>query len=173
MPTLPKTFHSLKQTFLYDGEFLTGKWSNNTEYVINAGDLDLIETPNTVMELTANDYDEIYGEILNERICESLPLAWSITIKSPEPGLSHLFKNRPLYIQVIRGGRTVTLAEMKITYMDKRQGIIHLEKVHAPPNFIPDKLTLAKNLPNYDEDLERLLDTCAESRRNFLTTTSR
>lgn len=169
--SIPSSYKELKKVYFYSGSYLAGKWSNNGEYLLGSGELGLEHgLPKIIMQIEANEHDEISGEILSEAICEALPITWVISVESPEPGIFSLFSNRNLYIKQLRNNLMETVAIMEITSLDSRKGIISLQRKADPLQILPEKLTLAKNLPAFDEDFNHLSEFCAESPKRFRET---
>lgn len=166
--SIPRSYKEFKRVYLYDGERLAGKWTNNTEYFLGAGDLNLTAGPVLIMQLEANEHDEISGEILSEEICEALPLTWVISVESPEPAVFGIFSNRRLYIKQLRNNRMEIVAIMDIEFLDARRGIVGLKTKHDPLGMLPDQMTLAKGLPEFDNDFKRISEFCAGSPRRFM-----
>lgn len=166
--SIPSSYKELKKVYFYNGGSLAGKWSNNTEYLLGAGELGLDDgQPKIIMQIDANDHDEITGEILSERICEALPITWVISIESPEPGIFSLFSNRRFYIKQLRNNLMETVAIMEITYLDSRKGTISLQRVADPLEILPKRISLAKNLPEFDNDFNHISEYCSESPQRF------
>lgn len=166
--SIPSSYKELKKVYFYSGDHLAGKWSNNDEYILGAGELGLeYGQPKIVMQIGANEHDEISGEIFSEAICEALPLTWVISAESPEPGIFSLFSNRKIYIKQLRDNRMETVAVMEIESLDSRKGVIHLQRKQDPLQILPEKVTLARNLPAFDEDFKQLSEFCAGSPKRF------
>lgn len=166
--SIPSSYKELKKVYFYSGSTLAGKWSNNAEYLLGSGELGLSnDQSKIVMHIDTSDYDEISGEILSKEICEALPITWVISVESPEPALFSLFKNRELYIKQLKNNFMETVAVMEITSLDGRKGTLSLQRKYDPLKIFPESVTLAKNLPAYDEDFNDLSEYCAGSPQRF------
>lgn len=166
--SIPSSYKELKKVYFYNGNSLTGKWSNNTEYLLGAGELGLEDDqPKIIMQIDANEHDEITGEILSEEICEALPITWVISIESPEPGIFSLFSNRRLYIKQLRNNSMETVAIMEIKNLDSRKETISLQRVADPLEILPKHVSLAKNLPAFDDDFNHISKFCSGSPQRF------
>lgn len=162
--SIPGSYKELKKVYFYNGGSLAGKWSNNAEYLLGGGELGLeYGQPKIIMQIEANEHDEISGEILSEGICEALPFTWVISIESPEPGISSLFSNRRLYIKQLKNDLMETVAIMEIMHFDSRKGTISLQRVADPLAILPERVSLAKNLPAFDDDFNYISEFCSES----------
>ena len=166
--SIPGSYKELKKVYFYSGNSMSGKWSNNTEYLLGAGELGLAhDQPKIIMQVDANEHDEISGEILSEDLCDAFPITWLVSIESPEPGIFSLFSNRKLYVKQLRNSFMETVAIMEITSLDDRKGTVSLQRVEDPLEILPEKVTLAKGLPAFDDDFKEISEFCADSPKKF------
>lgn len=119
------------------------------------------------MQVSVNERDEISGKILSEDMCEALPITWVVSIESPGPGIFNLFSNRKLYIKQLRNNLMETVAIMEITSLDDRKGTVILQRVADPLEILPEKVSLAKDLPAFDDDFKENSEFCADSPKRF------
>lgn len=165
---IPSSYKELKKVYFYSGDKISGKWSSNTEYLLGAGELGLAyDQPKIIMQVDANEHDEVSGEILSEDLCEALPITWKISIESPEPGILSLFSKRKLYIKQLRNNLMETVAIMEIISLDDRKGTISLQRVVDPLEILPEKVSLAKDLPAFDDNFKEISEFCADSPKRF------
>jgi len=166
--SIPSSYKELKKVYFYNGNSISGKWSSNTEYLLGAGELGLAhDQPKIIMQVDANEHDEISGEILSADLCEALPITWVVSVESPEPGIFSLFSNRKLYIKQLRNNLMETVAIMEITSLDDRKGTVSLQRVADPLEILPEKVSLAKDLPAFDDDFKEISEFCADSPKRF------
>lgn len=162
--SIPNSYKELKKVYFYSGNSISGKWSNNTEYLLGGGELGFAdEQPKIIMQVSVNEHDEISGEILSEGLCEALPITWVVSIESPEPGIFSLFSNRKLYIKQLKNNLMETVAIMEIISLDDRRGTVSLQRVADPLEILPVKVSLAKDLPAFDDDFKEISEFCADS----------
>lgn len=63
--SIPNSYKELKKVYFYSGNSISGKWSNNTEYLLGGGELGLAdEQPKIIMQVSVNEHDEISGRYL-------------------------------------------------------------------------------------------------------------
>jgi hypothetical protein len=165
--SIPSSYKELKKVYFYDGDYLSGKWSNDTEYLLGSGDLGISEGPMIVMQMEISDNDEVFGEILSEKICDMLPITWVISIESPEPGFFRLFSKREFYIKQLRNNSMEIVAILTLQSIDRRKKTIELKTKYDPMKMLPDTLTLGKDLPKFEENFEVISSYCAQSPKKF------
>lgn len=61
-----------------------------------------------------------------------------------------------------------TVVIMEITSLDSRKGIVSFQRKFDPNNILPEKVTLAKNLPAFKDDFNYLSEFCLESSQRFM-----
>ncbi|WP_148046904.1 hypothetical protein [Pseudomonas poae] len=115
------------------------------------------------MQVSANEYDEINGEILSQDLCEALPITWVVSIESPVRGIFSLFSNRKFYIKQLRNNLMETVTIMEIISLDDTKGTVSLQRVADPFEILPVKVSLAKDLPAFDDDFNEISEFCADS----------
>lgn len=166
--SIPNSYNDFKKEYLYDSELLSGKWSTNTEYLIDGAELGLgFDQPRITINLDVDEFGKVKGELLSKNICDALPFTWAISLESPEPELSLFLLDRRFYLKQLMGGKMQTVAEFKLANLDNRKPVMILERVDDPQNILPRTIRLAKNLPAYDYDFKELSDYCVESTRRF------
>lgn len=165
---IPSSYQELKKTYIYDSEFLTGQWSTNAEYLANSGDLGLDPSqPKITLSLGASEDGSASGEIMSEAICDALPLTWSITLETDTPEFRDFFFNRKFYLKQLHDGRMQTVATLELVSEDRKHGSIKFKIVNDGTFALPKQITLAKNLPQYEEDFKELSNYCGESPMKF------
>lgn len=60
-----------------------------------------------------------------------------------------------------------TVAIMEITSLDDRKKTINLKRVADPREILPEKISLAKDLPAFDDDFKEISEFCADSPKRF------
>ncbi|OAT17091.1 hypothetical protein M977_04337 [Buttiauxella gaviniae ATCC 51604] len=157
--------------YLYQKEFLTGKWSTDAEYVINSGDLGLdISQPIVTVQLIVDKDGSINGEIISETLCDDMPLTWNITMNSDSPSLKNFVFARTFEVrQLINGAmdKSPVVATLKLTEEDQKHNAITFEVVSDATGRLPKKLIFGKDLPKFDENYKFLQDYCAKSTAKF------
>lgn len=145
---------------LYQKEFLTGKWSSDAEYIINSGDLGL-DKPQPIMtiQLSVDEDGSIDGEFISEGLCDAMPLTWNITFNSVSPSIINFVFARKFQIRQLVSGamdKSPVVAELKLVDEDHKHNSITFDVVNDFTGTLPKKITLAKNLPKFDENYEYL-----------------
>jgi len=156
---------------LYQREFLNGKWSNDAEFIINSKDLGLDnDQPLVTAQMAVDNDGSIDGEIISAGLCDGMPLTWNITFNSESPSITNFIIARKFYIrQQIDGAMDTSpvVATMKLVKQDRKHNSITFEVVDDPQGMLPNQLTLAKNLPKFEENYNFLQDYCANSTKEF------
>lgn len=157
--------------YLYQKEFLTGKWSTDAEYVINSRDLGLdISQPVLTVNLNVDKDGSIDGNILSETLCESMPMTEIITLNSDSPSLKNFVFARTFEVrQLINGAmdKSPVVATLKLINEDQKHNAITFEVVSDATGMLPKKLIFGKDLPKFDENYKFLQDYCAKASANF------
>lgn len=165
---IPVLYSELKKTYIYDSAFLTGHWSTNDEYFIGGADRGLdFEQPKIILNLQVSDDGSASGEILSEKICDALPLTWIISLEAEAPGLREFFFDRKFYLKQLREGKMQTVGVLKLVNEDRKNASIAFSLVGGGMGALPEKIVLAKDLPQYEEDFKELSNYCAESPTKF------
>lgn len=165
---IPLSYQELKKTYIYDSEFLTGQWSTNTEYLANSGDLGLDPShPKMTLNMEASADGSVSGEMMSEKICDALPLTWDIRLEADTPAFRDFFFNRKFYLKQLHEGRMQTVAALELVNEDRKNGAIKFKVVGDGTGALPKQITLAKNLPQYENDFKELSDYCAGSTMKF------
>ncbi|MBK0167153.1 hypothetical protein [Klebsiella sp. S69] len=156
---------------LYQKEFLTGKWSSDAEYIINSGDLGL-DKPQPIMtiQLSVDEDGSIDGEFISEGLCDAMPLTWNITFNSVSPSIINFVFARKFQIrQLVNGAmdKSPVVAELKLVDEDHKHNSITFDVVNDFTGTLPKKITLAKNLPKFDENYEYLQNYCLNSTKKM------
>ncbi|CAD5460795.1 hypothetical protein RJL04_004445 [Salmonella enterica subsp. enterica serovar Infantis] len=152
---------------LYQREFLTGKWSTDAEYIINSGDLGL-DKPQSIMtiQLFVDKDGSIDGEFISEGLCDAMPLTWNITFNSDSPSLINFIFARKFQIrQLVNGAmdKSPVVATLKLVDEDHKHNSIVFDVVNDSTGTLPKQITLAKNLPKFEENYKYLQSYCANS----------
>ncbi|EEY4060640.1 hypothetical protein DQ319_003334 [Escherichia coli] len=156
---------------LYQKEFLTGKWSSDDEYIINSRDLGL-DKPQPIMtiQLSVDEDGSIDGEFISEGLCDAMPLTWNITFNSAPPSpLNFVFVRKFQIRQLVNGAmdESPVVAILKLIDEDRKHKTITFDVVNDLTGTLPEKITLAKNLPKFDENYKYLQDYCASSTKKM------
>lgn len=156
---------------LYQKEFLTGKWSSDAEYIINSGDLGL-DKPQPIMtiQLSVDEDGSIDGEFISEGLCDAMPLTWNITFNSVSPSIINFVFARKFQIRQLVSGamdKSPVVAELKLVDEDHKHNSITFDVVNDFTGTLPKKITLAKNLPKFDENYEYLQSYCLNSTKKM------
>ncbi|ELL0573399.1 hypothetical protein Q6U63_002726 [Vibrio fluvialis] len=78
---IPNSYKEFKKVYLYNADLFSGNWSTNIQYVLNGEELGLgFEQPKITMSLDVNDFGEVSGELLSKKVCDALPLTWSVVV---------------------------------------------------------------------------------------------
>ncbi|CAI1614278.1 hypothetical protein [Serratia proteamaculans] len=166
---IPNSYEEFKKTYLYDESFLGGKWSTNSEYLINGADVGLDpDQPDVVMELVNGNSGQVSGEIISKNICDAMPLTWVISIESASPNLLNFFVDRSFFVKQLHGGSMETVAELKLVEENRDHGVIKFKRVSDDKSAFPEFIVFGKDLPDYKKDMKGLSDYCSESSSRFL-----
>lgn len=156
---------------LYNKEFLTGKWSTDARYIINSGDLGLDKAqPLVTIQLVVDDDGSIDGEIISETLCDAMPLTWNITLNSDSPSLKNFVLARKFQIRQLINGtmdKSPVVATLKLVAEDHKHNSITFDVISDTTGTLPKQLTVAKNLPKFEENYNFLQDYCANSTKKF------
>ncbi|HCU75243.1 MAG TPA: hypothetical protein DGS69_06770 [Acinetobacter baumannii] len=156
---------------LYQREFLTGKWSTDAEYIINSGDLGLNkDQPLVNIQFIANSDGSIDGEIISEGLCDAMPITWNITLNSEPPSVINFIAPRKFEVrQLIDGSmdKSPIVATLKIVNEDRKHNSITLDITDDATGTLPKQLTVAKDLPKFEENYKYLQNYCADSTKKF------
>lgn len=156
---------------LHQKEFLTGKWSTDAEYIINSGDLGLDKLqPLVTIQLVVDDDGSIDGEIISETLCDAMPLTWNITLNSDSPSLKNFVFAREFQVrQLINGAmdKSPVVATLKLVAEDHKHNSITFDIVSDATGTLPKQLTVAKDLPKFEENYNFLQDYCANSTKKL------
>lgn len=165
---IPEFYTQIKKNYLYESSFLKGDWSTNGEYVANSGDLGLnITQPVMVMSMEPGVDGSIVGEIMSEKICDALPLTWSINFMSDSPSIANFFMDRKFIITQLHNGYTETVATLKLASENKELGVITFRVVSDSTGSLPPQIIFGKNLPEYKNDYKKIQEYCGDSPRKF------
>lgn len=156
---------------LHQKEFLTGKWSTDAEYIINSGDLGLDkQQPLVTIQLVVDDDGSIDGEIISEALCDVMPLTWNITLNSDSPSLKNFVFDRKFQVRQLINGtmdKSPVVATLKLVTEDRKHKSITFDVVSDATGTLPKQLTVAKDLPKFEENYNYLQDYCANSTKKF------
>lgn len=156
---------------LYQKEFLTGKWSTDAKNIINSGDLGLDKPqPLVTIQLVVDDDGSIDGEIISEGLCDAMPVTWNITLNSDSPSYQNFVFARKFHVrQLVNGSmdQSPVVATLKLATEDRKHNSITFNVVSDSTGTLPKQLTVAKNLPMFEENYEFLQDYCAKSTQHF------
>ncbi|WP_044177239.1 hypothetical protein [Phytobacter massiliensis] len=156
---------------LYQKEFLTGKWSTDAEYIINSGDLGLNkDQPLVIIQFIANPDGSIDGEIISEGLCDAMPITWNITLNSEPPSVINFIVPRKFQVrQLIDGSmdKSPIVATLKIVNEDRKHNSITFDITDDATGTLPKQLTVAKDLPKFEENYKYLQNYCADSTKKF------
>lgn len=156
---------------LYQKEFLTGKWSTDAEYIINSGDLGLNkEQPLVIIQFIANPDGSIDGEIISEGLCDAMPITWNITLNSEPPSVINFIVPRKFQVRQLIGGsmdKSPIVATLKMIAEDRKHNSITFDITNDVTGTLPNQLTVAKNLPKFEENYKYLQNYCADSTAKF------
>ncbi|MFV8904145.1 hypothetical protein ABQ333_02640 [Serratia fonticola] len=165
---IPNSYEEFKKTYLYDESFLSGKWSTNSEYLINGQDIGLEpEQQDVVMELVKGNGGRVSGEIISKKICDAMPLTWVISIESAPPNLLNFFIDRSFFVKQLHGGVMETVAELKLVHENREHGVIKFKRVSDETSAFPEFIVFGKDLPNYKKDMKNLSDYCSGSTTRY------
>lgn len=157
---------------LYQKKFLTGKWSNDATLIMNSKDLGMHKQhPPVVIQMIVDDDGSIDGEIISEGLCDGMPLTWYITLNSERPSVINFVFARKFYIrQQVDGAidKGPIVATLKLVKEDRKHNSITFDVVDDPAGMMPKQLTVAKNLPMFEENYNFLQYYCAKSTKAFL-----
>lgn len=156
---------------LYQKKFLTGKWSNDAGLIINSKDLGLNnEEPLVTIQMDVDDDGSIDGEIISEGLCDGMPLTWGITFNSESPTLKNFVFARKFQVRQLVDGsmdKSPVVATLKLVEEDRKHKSITFEVVDDPAGMLPKQLTVAKDLPNFQDNYNYLQEFCANSTKEF------
>ncbi|EBE4564723.1 hypothetical protein KG830_004726 [Salmonella enterica] len=156
---------------LYQKNFLTGKWSNDADLIINSKDLGLNNNePLVTIQMNVDDDGSIDGEIISEGLCDGMPLTWNITFNSESPTLKNFVLARKFQVRQLVDGamdKSPVVATLKLIEEDQKHKSITFEVVDDPARMLPKKLTAAKDLPKFEENYNYLQEYCANSTLEF------
>lgn len=160
----------LKET-LYQKEFLTGKWSTDAENIINSGDLGLNkQQPLVTIQFVVDSDGSIDGEIISEALCDAMPLTWNITFNSEKPSILNFLFSREFHVrQLVNGSmdKSPIVATLKLVDEDRKHNSITFDIINDATGVLPKQLTVAKDLPKFEENYKYLQNYCADSTTNF------
>lgn len=152
---------------LYQKDFLSGNWSTDAEYIINSGDLGLDKPqPLITLQFVVDSDGSIDGGIISEGLCDALPFTWNITFNSDKPSLMNFFLDRKFQVRQLVGGamdKSPILATLKLVEEDQKHKSITFNVIYDATGSLPKQITVAKNLPKFDENYNYLQDYCAAS----------
>lgn len=161
---LPASIEKFRETYLYEKDFLSGTWSTDAEYVLNAADMGLdTDQPNIVLDMNFGDKGFIQGSFLSEGICDYAPITWIITIESESPSLHNLLLDRKFQVKQIHNGKMEKIADLKLTNLNMEKHTIEFTVTDDFSKSLPKKIILGKDLPKAEENREKLENYCAES----------
>lgn len=156
---------------LYQKEFLTGKWSTDAEYIINSGDLGLNkEQPLFIIQFIVNPDGSVDGQIISEGLCDAMPITWNITLNSESPSVINFITPRKFQVrQLIDGSmdKSAIVATLKIVTEDRKHNSITFDITDDAAGTLPKQLTVAKDLPKFEENYNYLQNYCADSTKKF------
>lgn len=156
---------------LYEKEFLSGKWSTDAEYVINSGDLGLDKRqPIVTIQLAVDNDGSVDGEIISEKLCDAMPLTWNITLNSDSPSILNFVFARKFQVRQLENGtmdKSPVVATLKMVAEDHKHNSITFYVVNDATRSLPKQLTVAKNLPKFEENYKYLQNYCADSTKKF------
>lgn len=151
--------------------FLTGKWSTDAEYIINSGDLGLDKPqPLIIMQLAVADDGSIDGEIISEKLCDAMPLTRNITLNSDSPSLINFILDRRFQVrQLVNGAmdKSPVIAKLKLVAEDHKYNSITFDIVNDATGTLPKQLTVAKDLPKFEENYKFLQGYCDNKIEKF------
>ncbi len=152
---IPSSYKELKNTYIYDSEFLTGQWSTNAEYSADSGELGLDPSqPKMTLSMEASEDGSASGEMMSEKICDALPLTWDIRLEADAPTFRDFFLNRKFYLKQLHEGRMQTVAVLELINEDRKRGAMTFKVVGDGTGALPKQITLAKNLPQFKSDFK-------------------
>ncbi|MDR7345182.1 hypothetical protein J2X14_003625 [Pantoea alhagi] len=156
---------------LYQKKFLTGKWSNDADLIINSKDLGLNNNePLVTIQMNVDDDGSIDGEIISEGLCDGMPLTWSITFNGESPTFKNFVFARKFQVRQLVDGamdKSPVVATLKLIEEDRKHKSLTFEVVDDPARMLPKKFTVAKDLPKFEENYKYLQEYCADSTLEF------
>lgn len=158
-------------TALYQKKFLTGKWSTDAEYIINSGDLGLDKPqPVLTIQFTVDDDGSIDGELISEGLCDAMPLTWNITLNSDSPSLMNFIFPRTFQVrQLVNGAmnKSPVVATLTLVSEDHKNNVLTFDISSDSTGTLPEQITVAKDLPMFEENYNYLQNYCANSTKMF------